>query len=74
MLKTRPPYPEEFRQRMVELVRAGRTPESLGQEFEPSGQTIRNWVRQADLAEGRRGDDGRTRRATPAAARERAAA
>ena len=56
MLKTRPPYPEEFRQRMVELVRAGRTPESLGQEFEPSGQTIRNWVRQADLDEGRRAD------------------
>ena len=40
---------------MVELVRAGRTPESLGKEFEPSGQTIRNWVRQADLDEGRRG-------------------
>ena len=30
MPRTRPPYPEEFRQRMVELVRAGRTPESLG--------------------------------------------
>ena len=28
---------------MVELVRAGRTPESLGQEFEPSAQAIRNW-------------------------------
>jgi len=27
---------------MVDLVRAGRTPESLGQEFEPTGQAIRN--------------------------------
>ena len=56
MPRTRPPYPDEFRQRMVELVRAGRTPESLGKGFEPSGQTIRNWVRQADLDEGRRAD------------------
>jgi transposase len=50
------PYPPEFRQQMVELVRAGRSPEELGREFEPSGQTIRNWVRQADLDEGRRSD------------------
>jgi len=41
---------------MVELVRAGRSPEELGREFEPSGQTIRNWIRQADLDEGRRSD------------------
>jgi len=41
---------------MVELVRAGRTPEELAREFEPSGQTIRNWVQQADLDEGRRQD------------------
>jgi transposase len=44
---------------MVELVRAGRTPEELGREFEPTAQAIRNWVRQADLDEGRR-DDGLT--------------
>ena len=37
-------------------VRAGRTPESLGEEFEPSAQAIRNWVRQADRDEGRRTD------------------
>ena len=41
---------------MVELVRAGRTPEELSKEFEPSAQAIRNWVRQADLDEGRRQD------------------
>ncbi len=30
------PYPLEFRQQMVELVRSGRTPEELSREFEPS--------------------------------------
>ena len=45
-------YPPEFRQQMVELVRAGRTPAELSREFEPSSQTIRNWVRQADRARG----------------------
>ncbi len=46
MGKTRKPYPPEFRQQMVELVRAGRTPESLAREFEPTAESIRNWVRQ----------------------------
>ena len=44
----------EFRRQMVELVRAGRGPEELAREFEPSARTIRNWVNQADLDEGRR--------------------
>jgi transposase len=44
---------------MVELVRSGRTAESLSREFEPSAEAIRNWVRQADLDEGRR-EDGLT--------------
>jgi transposase len=56
MPRSRPPYPAEFRRQMVELVRAGRTPEELAKEFEPSAQAIRNWVRQADLDEGRRAD------------------
>ena len=33
MPKTKPPYPAEFRQQMVELVRAGRTPAELSREF-----------------------------------------
>jgi transposase len=41
---------------MVELVRAGRTAEELSREFEPSAQSIRNWVQQADRDEGRRQD------------------
>jgi transposase len=56
MPKSRRPYPLEYRQRMIELVRAGRSPESLAREFEPSGQCIRNWVRQADRDEGHRHD------------------
>ncbi len=54
--KTRPPYPPEFRRRMVELVRAGRSPSELAKEFEPSAQAIRTWVEQADRDEGRRAD------------------
>ena len=50
------PYPPEFRRQMVELVRAGRTPEELSREFEPSAQTISNWVTRADLDEGKRTD------------------
>ena len=54
MPKTRAPYPAEFRAEMVRLVRAGRTPGELSREFEPSDQTIRNWVNQADVDDGRR--------------------
>ncbi len=59
MPKSRPPYPPEFRQRMVELVRSGRTPEELSREFEPTAQSIWNWVRQAERDEGVR-EDGLT--------------
>ena len=59
MPRSRQPYPPEFRQQMIDLVRLGRTPESLSREFEPTAQTIHNWVRQANLDEGRR-DDGAT--------------
>ncbi len=56
MPRSHAPYPEEFRRRMVELVRSGRQLEELAREFEPSAQSIRNWVCQADLDEGRRSD------------------
>ena len=42
MARKRTPYPPEFRRQMIELVRAGRTPEELAKEFEPSAQAIRN--------------------------------
>ena len=56
MPRSRSSYPPEFREQMVELVRAGRTPEELSREFEPSAQTIRNWIKQADLDQGVRSD------------------
>ena len=53
---TRPSYPPEFRRRMIELVRSGRSPEALSREFEPTAQSIRSWARQADLDDGKRTD------------------
>ena len=54
MPKTRPPYSPEFRRQLVDLVRAGRSPEDLAREFEPTGQSIAAWVAAADKQEGRR--------------------
>jgi transposase len=59
MPKSRPPYPPEYRQRMIDLVRAGRSPEELSREYEPTAQSIWNWVRQAARDEGFH-DDGVT--------------
>jgi len=56
MPRTRSPYPEEFRKQIVELVRSGRSPYELAKQFEPTALTIRKWVKQADLDEGRRAD------------------
>ena len=60
MRNSRPPYPPEFRQQMVDLVRAGRTPEELSREFEPTAQSIWNWVRQAERDQGVRVDGLKT--------------
>ena len=56
MPKSKQPYPPEFRNQMIEMVRAGSSPEKLAREFEPTAQTVRNWVTQADRDEGRRTD------------------
>jgi transposase len=56
MPKSHRPYTPEFRQRIVELVQKGRTPEELAHQFEPSAQAIRNWVKQAALDAGQRSD------------------
>ena len=34
MPKSRPPYSDEFRQQILELIQAGRTPDELAPEFE----------------------------------------
>ena len=56
MPRTHPPYPPEYRQQIVELVRAGRRPEELSRDCGPTAQTIQNWVKQADRDQGRRHD------------------
>ena len=57
MARKNPPYTPEFRRQMIELVRSGRSPESLAKEFEPTSQAIRNWVAQAERDAARRDDD-----------------
>jgi transposase len=56
MPKSHARYAPEYRRRMVELVRAGRRPDDLAKEFEPTAQSIRNWVAQAERDAGRRLD------------------
>ena len=56
MPQTKPPYPPELRQRIVDLARAGRTAASLAREFEPTETCIRNWIAQADRDAGLRSD------------------
>lgn len=53
MSKVRPPYPAEFRQQIVELVRAGRTPAELSCEFCVTAQSITDWVGQAAIDSGK---------------------
>ena len=81
MPKSRPPYPPELRRRLVEMVRAGRSPAELAEQFEPSEQCIRNWVKRADRDSGKRQDGlttaekeelGRLRRENRALREERA--
>ena len=48
MPRSRPPCAPEYRRQMIELVRAGRTPEDLAREFEPSASMGRGgaeWCR-----------------------------
>jgi transposase len=56
MPRFRSAYPPEFRRQLVELVRSGRTPEELSREFEPTAQSITNWVKQAERDAGKRSD------------------
>jgi len=53
----RPRYAPEFRAEAIRLVReGGRTPQGLAQDLGCCTETIRNWLKQAALDEGRRSD------------------
>ena len=52
MPRTHPPYPPEFRRRIVELAASGRSAWDLAKEFEPNPQTIVSWIRQANVDAG----------------------
>lgn len=49
-------YPPDFRQKVVDLARAGRRLDDLASEFGLARQTVRNWIKQAELDTGVRGD------------------
>jgi transposase len=50
---TRPPYPPEFRQEAVRLVESGGRPQAqVARELGVSGETLRSWVRQAQVDAG----------------------
>jgi transposase len=55
MAKTRT-YPPEFRHKVLELIRSGKSANAVAHEFEISRQTIANWQKQDDLHAGRRTD------------------
>ena len=56
MPRTHQPYAPEYRRRIIELARAGRSVNELTREFEPTAETIRHWVKQAGLDDGLRSD------------------
>ena len=47
-------YPPAYRERIIALARASKSPKELAQEFEPSEQTIQNWMFQAEVDRGER--------------------
>ena len=56
MPKSKPPYPADFRARLVDLAHSGRSIRSLSREFDVTETSIRAWVRQAELDVGDRKD------------------
>jgi transposase len=56
MPRTHQPYAPEYRRRIIELARAGRSVNALAREFEPTAETIRQWIKQAGLDDGLRSD------------------
>lgn len=51
------PYPKELRRKIVDLYDDGRSVAELADEFEPSEETIRDWIDQDARESGDRDDD-----------------
>jgi transposase len=56
MPKSRPPYPEQFRRKAVQLVRDGRSVPDVAASLGVTAQSLRNWVRQDEADRGERSD------------------
>ena len=57
MPRTHVPYPPEFRREAIRLVRASEKPvAAVARELEVSYETLRAWVKQADIDDGLRHD------------------
>ena len=57
MPRTHSTYPPEFRSEAVKLLRSGgKSLAELSRDLGVADQTLRNWLRQADLDQGRRHD------------------
>src|SRR5258708_39699547 len=57
MPKSKPPYPPEFRAEAIRLARmSGKPPAQMARELGMTSETLRLWLKQADLDEGKRQD------------------
>src|SRR5579864_9651855 len=57
MPKSKPPYPAEFRAEAIRLARtSGRPRAAIARELGLTAETLRIWLKQADLDDGRRND------------------
>ena len=57
MPKSHAPYPPEFRAEAIRLLRtSGKSMAQIGRELEVTTETLRQWLKQADLDDGLRHD------------------
>ncbi len=55
MPKTKPPFPPEFRREAIELHRlSGKSIKGVAEDLGISDMTLRNWIKQADVDQGKR--------------------
>ena len=57
MPKSKPPYPPEFRAEAIRLARtSGKSHAEIARELGMTTETLRQWLKQAELDEGKRSD------------------